>query len=375
MKIAVVGGFSALWGHDMPPDILLRETGKSVGGGEEAMIRTSVGLVEHGHEVTLWWCGQPGEWRGVKFKGDADPLSPVLLRDAPDVIIGWSTILPFQWKKSLNGKVARCLFAQQLNDCWAPGDWSAVDCVVSPSRNHAEQLPRWGWKGKWTVVHNGLDPELYTQAPTWSGRPLNVGYWSSPDRGLHHLLRAWPAVVTQESEARLHIFYEIDNWLGSGAARNLGAYGDRARVMINELLPAAKADGSITFHGQVTRKMLARTQLQCRVQCYPFQPIEFTEGFAGAVNQGIAAGCHVLLCPHDALPSLYDKAVTWLPGSPDAMERRLPDAICAALRTPPPREAEAARFRFTWGAAAKEMERAVNGIWDCDSESRTGRTP
>lgn len=392
MKIAVVSGFSPLWGKNMTPDILVREVGKSVGGGEEAMIRTSVGLAEHGHDVTLWWCGQPGEWRGVRFKSDYAPLALELVQHQPDVIVGWSTILPFQWKGSgKDQKPALCLFAQQLNDCWSVGNWDLVDCVVSPSRNHAQQLPRWGWKGKWTVVHNGLDPELYgagdkkngippgfawdmTATPCiqpvlpWESRPLNVGYWSSPDRGLHYLLAAWPLVTAREPTARLHIFYEIDNWLASGAARNLGAYGDRARVMVNELLPRAKADPTVTFHGQVTRKMLAKIQLQCRVMCYPFQPIEYTEGFCGSVNQGIAAGCHVLSAPHDALPSLYGNAVTWLPAETAEMVHVLPEAIVAALHKPPPAEAAAVGRRYTWDAAAVEMERAVQGHFDCNVE-------
>lgn len=386
MKIYSVSGFMPYWGTDMAPGILEQETGKTVGGGEEAAIRTAAELVEHGHDVTLWWCGKPGKWRGVEFKSNADPLSSALLRDPPDVALCWSTILPFQFVP----KTTLRLLGLQLNDCWCQGDWSTVDCVVSPSRKHAEQLDSWGWKKRpWTVVHNGLDPELYggggvegsiprwvqtpergfVQVPPWKSRPLDVGYWSSPDRGLHHLLKAWPEVVRRVPNARLHVFYEIDRWLGTGAARSLGPFGDRARLMLHELLPQAKADSSVTFHGAVTRRTLAKTQLQCRVMCYPFQPVQFVEGFAGAVNQGVAAGCHVLLTPHDAMESLYDGAVTWLERDVQKMEAQLPDMIVRALTDEvwsrvQVKKAEPHRFKYTWERAGDEMERAVHRDWD-----------
>ena len=401
MKVFSVGGFSAWWGDDMPPNILGPEYKgtRTIGGGEEAMVRTSVGLAEHGHDVTLYWCGLPGEWRGVKFRGVRDPLSTAILQEKPDVIIGWSTIIPFQFKS----EKTLCLLAQQLNDCWCVGNWDLVDCVVSPSKTHADQLAGWGYKTSdghvrpWTVVHNGLDPELYgsggrdgdftvppdfvrnkewdpidggtpyVRVPTWKDRPLNVGHWSSPDRGLQHLLKVWPEVIKREPQARLHVFYEIDKWLDSGCWRNLNIYGDRARLMRRESLPQAKADPTIIFHGAVTRTVLAKAQLECRVQCYPLDPFQFVEGFGGAVNQGIAAGCHVLLAPHDAFPSLFDGAVTWLPAEPFAMVRALPDAIIKALHTPPPSGAEAARFKFTWERAAAEMNRAIHRDWDCAS--------
>ena len=397
MKVFSVLGFSPWWGTSMPPNVLDLDDPKlgTVGGGEEAGLQTAAGLAALGHDVTLYWCGLPGEWRGVKFRSDRDPLSPVLVADEPDAIICWSTILPFQFKS----EKTVCLLAQQLNDLWSPGNWDLVDCIVSPSKSHAKQLHRWGWwKGEegdvarlantrpWHVVHNGLDAAAYGAPrtmpgggtwfppddrgpPAWNKRSLNVGYWSSPDRGLHHLLEAWPKVTAAEPSARLHIFYEVNKWFDSGSYRCLGSYGDLARRMYRDLVPRAKADPTITWHGAVPRKVLAKTQVQCRVMCYPYDPIEFCEGFGGSVNQAIAACCHVLLGPHDAFPSLYNGAVTWLPSTPTEMREKLPSEILKALKTPPPEKAEAARFKFTWERAAKEMERAINRDWDCLKES------
>lgn len=279
MKIFSHCGFSGWWGTGLNPNILDANEGRTIGGGEEASLRTAAGLVELGHQVTLFWYGNAGEWRGVEFKGLHDNFYGRLAGERYDAVIGWSNLRALEW---CNDDAVK-LYAQQLNDLIDRGDWSRVDCIVSPSESHAQQLNGWGWKKKpYAVVHNGLDAHLYggvghTLSP-WQGRPLDVGYWSSPDRGLHHLLKAWPAVRAKVPQARLHVFYEIDRYLKQ-AIFAPGPLGDRARLL-DALLPIAKADPSITFHGAVPRNQLRKTQFQCRVMCYPYDPCAgYCEGF------------------------------------------------------------------------------------------------
>jgi len=355
MRVASISGFTAYWGTDLPPNILELEHGKTVGGGEEAAIRTAVGLHERfGHQVDLWWPGQPGTWRGVRFHSAVDALyNSRAFRDA-DAVIGWSTALPQQYAKNAQVRI----FAQQLNDLFAEGNWDHIDCIVSPSADHARQLKEWGWSRAHAVVHNGLDRELYADAPPWLERPLWVGYWSSPDRGLHHLLEAWPAVKQKVPQAQLHVFYEIDRYLKVSQFA-IGPLGDRARYL-EGLVARAKADPSIIFHGAVPRRELAKTQKLCRVQCYPYETPWYCEGFGGAVNQGIAAGCHVLLGPRDAFPSLYEDAVTWFDADISKMHHQVAPMVARALtdaRWSEERVERAAkhRFTFTWDRATFEM--------------------
>lgn len=356
MRVATVMGFGSWWGQDLPPDVLDRaDIQKTVGGGEEAVLETALQLRLRGHDVDLWWYGQPGTWRGLQLRSLHDDLYGRLLREDYDAVVAWSTIAPLEAVRRA-GKRARTFLAQQLNDLLLFGDWSCVDCVISPSESHAQQLPSWGWRQRpYAVVHNGLRLERHADAPPWSSRPLHVGYWSSPDRGLHHLLRAWPEVVKAEPTAHLHVFYEIERYL-LVASPSPGPLGERARILTEE---GAKATAlpSVTFHGAVPRAVLAPIQNNCRVQCYPYQPVMFCEGFCGAVNQGIAAGCHVLTTPHDALPSLYADKVTWLPKATTEMMEALPAAILKALHTPPPGDGTTP---FTWEAAGEEMERALS---------------
>ena len=380
MKVFVNCGFAAYW-SGIKPDVLDATEGPSCGGGEEAAIRAATNLKALGHEALLHWYGQPGEWRGVKFRSLQDNMHHDLRSTNWDAVVSFSDLRALEWApKSSHG---RRFFAQQLNDLWNVGDWGAVDCVISPSESHGQQLAGWGWRGKpYGVVHNGCDIEQYRTRLTavgqdegfarvmaskhaWDSRPYDVGYWSSPDRGLHHLLRAWPEVLAAEPRARLHVFYEIDKYLQL-VSRATGEYGARAQELV-PLLIRAKADKSIIFHGQVPRRKLAPIQLQCRVMCYPYDPANFCEGYCGSVNQGIAAGCLVMTTPKDALPELYEDVVYWMKESPLDFPHTLAPQIVQALHGEATNQnailGRVSRWKpYTWDMAGAQLDRVIQGL-------------
>lgn len=375
LSIAVVMGFQSYWGSDLPANILDASEGfRTVGGGEEAAIRAATELKALGHGVALWWYGEPGEWRGVKFYSLYDDLHHRLRGTNFDAVVSFSDLRALEWApKSAHG---RRFYAQQLNDLWNVGDWSAVDCIISPSNTHGRQLNHWGWRDRpYAVVHNGCDIGVYRsggKSPDWASRPFDVGYWSSPDRGLHHLLRAWPEVVKAEPRARLHVFYEIDKYLWLVASA-VGEYGSRAAELF-PLLTLAKQDKTIIFHGQVPRLKLAETQRACRVMCYPLDPANFVEGFGGSVNQALAAGCLTMLTPYDAFPELYDGVVYWLGKDALKLHETLAWDVVAALHGELPGQqglldAQARWTPYTWAAAGLQLDRVIRNR---DSWKRSG---
>ena len=367
MRILSVCGFSALWGKHLPANLLDLEEGPTCGGGEEAALQTAIGLRALGNDVTLYWYGRPGVYRGVEFRGLDAPMFSVIVGEEWDVIIAWSCIRPLEYAQ----KRTRRIFSNQLNDLSLLADWSVVDCVVSPSHDHAKRLRTWGWEGRQAVVHNGVDPEVYADAPAWDERPMDVGYWSSPDRGLHHLLRAWPYVVKQEPRARLRVAYEIKRLLDWIRILPASFYGERGQTL-GRLVLEASNDPTVEFLGSIPRKKLAKYQRRCRVHCYPLDPFGYVEGFATSIAQGLAAGCFVMSMPMDALPSLYGDGIYWM-NELDFMDRDYPrllaQRIVQGLRGDLPNQ-DTIRKRgtqiglsYTWAEAAKQMERACRGEW------------
>ena len=375
LKVLVHCGFAAYWGSDLEPGVLDATEGKTVGGGEEAAIRCAAELKALGHDVALFWYGRRGSWRRVEFYSPQDNMHSMLRSVNWDAVVSFSDLRALEWApKSAHG---RRFFAQQLNDLWNLGDWGAVDCIVSPSDSHGRHLPYWGWKNKpYAVVHNGCDVEQYRdethsggrgypRGREWNDRPYDVGYWSSPDRGLHHLLRAWPDVTKAIPQARLHVFYEIDKYL-SLVQHAVGEFGARAQELV-PLIVRAKQDKSVIFHGQVPRRKLAPIQLNCRVMCYPYDPSAYCEGFGGSVNQSIAAGCLTMLTPKDALPELYGDVVHWMRESSMEFHKTLAPQVIAALQGTLTNQnailGRAARWKpYTWANAGLQMERVIQGL-------------
>lgn len=370
MRIACVSGFAPIWKR-YPPNVLDLEDGLTVGGGEENMLRCTVGLRALGHEVEAWHCGGAGVWRGVQFNCNEDPLYNRLVGEHWDAIVAWTSLRPMEYARPGVKRIYVC----QLNDLSLWGDWSTVDCIVSPSLDHAHMLRNWEWRGRQAVVHNGVDADLYWEEgkkapPAWEDRPLDVGYWSSPDRGLHHLLRAWPLVVKREPKARLHVFYEIKRLLDHIAVLPVNFYGERGQTLMHLMLEAMH-DPSIIIHGSIPRRKLARFQKQCRVQAYFAETFGYCEGFSTSTCQGLAAGCSVIARPMDALPSLYTDGVNWADKNP--MDRDYAeycaDLIVRALHDELPQQGAKRRSgiaigsSYSWDTAAQQMDTVCRGEW------------
>lgn len=396
MRIAVISGFASYW-QRYPVNVLDLEEGMSLGGGEEAMLQTTVGLAALGHEVHAYHYGDGGVWRGVQFYSNGELMYPKLAGEHWDAIVGWNAVRPLMYVEPSTRK----LLDIQLNDLAIPGAWSSVDCVLSPSADHSRMVWGWGWRGPRAVVHNGLEPWLYrkterrvpgaeacrqleaqgwkhggnqdgafvlhrgTNPTPWKERPLHVGYWSSPDRGLHHVLRAWPLVKKMEPKARLFVAYEIKRYLEMALRSHIGFYSARARE-IAYLMAEAEHDQSITFTGMIPRRKLAKVQRECRVMFYPFDVFGYCEGFCGAVNIGISAGCLVMTTPKDALPSLYDDSCYWFKKSPsdlDFYEHAAEEVVKGLHGELPEQEkilshASINAERYTWERASRELEAA-----------------
>lgn len=370
MKLLYIIGFSDWWGA-YPPDILDREDGKTVGGGEAGALQTAFQLAALGHDVTYLSVASPGVHKGVIFRSGRDTLH-VYLEGAPwDAILCWSTAAHL----SLLSGDEPVLFVQQLNDLSLPwGWWNYVDVLVSPSWTHAAVMGHYLPQGVGLAQHvvgNGVD---LTQFP-WpsippSERPMQVGWWSSPDRGLHHLLRAWPLIKQQVPSARLRIFYQVkkyidESWQWGGRPSLIGRILEKALIETRSL--------NVELIDQIPRRALARHQQETRVQAYPCDPEGFTEGFATSILEALSAGCLTVTRRVDALPELWDGVVSWIDAHPSdpAFIQELADKVAYGLTTwaanptsPTLDEMRSRAERWPWSAVGKQIEAAIHdAIW------------
>lgn len=365
MRVAAVSGLGAVWGA-YTPDVLDRDIGKTVGGGEAAMLETAFGLRELGHDVEVFYPGDPTVYRGVVFS----PLGGAhvaVLSGNYDAVVSWSDpdiirIAP---------PTVQRVYAQQLNDM--PSDanfWRACDVVVPASATHGRFLARYAPPGAdvaWIPLYAGVRPERYANAVKWEERGPVVSWWSSPDRGLHHLLSVWSVVKQFVPRAELRIAYHLIRFIEQ--SRGLLQYQDicwRARLL--ETLLAKTRDLDVKILGPIPRQTLAKHQGETKVWAYTFDPVCFTEGLCVSGAEAVAAGTYPLARPADALPEVFGDSIEWVgseskPADDDfrtEFAERIIKALTAKKR--PERVVEAGQQKiaaYTWRFASQNLERAL----------------
>lgn len=366
MRILYAVGFTDWWGN-YPPDVLDRETGKTVGGGEAGALQTAFALSEMGHQVTYCSVALPGSYRGVTFCPLQD-FFQVYWKGGPwDAVAAWSVMWPLKF--AVEGEAR--LFVQQLNDiAYTAGWWNHTDLLVSPAWTHADFLKTYFPPGVEIAQHavgNGVDLKLFPLPLVDPAmRPMQAGWWSSPDRGLHHVLKAWPLVRRRVPGATLKVFYQVHKYI-----ERARMWGGRASLLghsLGRMLEATVNDG-VELVDQIPRRALAKAQMQTRIQSYPCDPEGFTEGFATSILEALAAGCLPVLRPVDALPELWDGVVRWVEDDVlgEDFTERLADHLVWGLtewaedsrRSPSLEEMRARAEQWPWSVVGREMEVAI----------------
>jgi len=171
-----------------------------IGGSQEALIAMAAALRRLGHTVQVYnSCGAAaGDYDGVVYQ-DYRAFGP---QPCADLFVVWR----WPWlAKSLPPDALSYLW---LEDMVEPGAVAAAAhryrkiIVLSRfHRQHYSALP----EEKFFYSRNGIHPEHFDQAVVRD--PYKVVYGSSYDRGLRHLLRAWPRVKAQVPDASLTVFY------------------------------------------------------------------------------------------------------------------------------------------------------------------------
>lgn len=347
MKIAFVYGPMSLGARPFDFERLYDDP-RGLTGSELSCLEYARAMGRRGYDVTLYvfqdaqptWLGNDG----VVKAGHVGPVGEGILLCGRDKIgdlgkPGWDAVCAWNEPDLLRGidKGAVRLVNQQLNDftyC-QPGFSDFVDVFTSPSAHHmafiGPQAPgtydppdsRWdsAFPNKWRVLPNGCDPSLYSEGKRVPGRVL---WASSPDRGLHLLLQAWPLIRERVPHATLHCLYNFAPGAllgyeeGSIGLNGLPVTPDiqelaRRYRYINYAMGQLGASYGVVQVGSVSRRGVVREMDEAVVLGYPCDTIRYTEGFSVTTMEACAAGLVPVITREDALASIYGALPTVLP--------------------------------------------------------------
>lgn len=288
----------------------LFEDPQGLTGSETSCFMLAKEMADLGHEVYLYAnistnLNHPCKWGKLEIRRLAWFNQA---RPTPEIVYSWNEP---DLLKYVDRSVLR-MVNQQLNDfdyC-RENNWDQyVDIYTSPSPSHLDFISQFTPnKQKWQVVPNGHDPTLFDLM--CKKNPGSVIYASSPDRGLHLLLQAWPTIKNAVPEATLKIFYDFMKWFNNAAnipdscdipSREAGQRAKYIYYALNRM----KNGFGISHHKSVSKQHLAREMSRSMVLAYPCSCTRPTEGFSVTTLEACASGMVPILSSEDSLGQIY----------------------------------------------------------------------
>lgn len=185
--------------------------------------------------------------------------------------------------------------------------FDSADVNTAPSQAAMEFLrDRYEPVGDWRVLPNAVGPMAIERKPV----PGRVIYHTSPDRGLHLLLRAWATIKRAVPNASLHVVGGVEEILDAKLPK--GRHGDRLKAIQNAYAEAA-ALGGIHLLGRLSRADLWRELAEASAFAFPCSPVAPCETFSISIMECCKLGIPVVLSPADSLESIYTGHVRMTP--------------------------------------------------------------
>ena len=259
---------------------------KGIGGSEEAVLNLSKRWAKEGFEVHIYnHCGdrEKVDEHGVTWH----PYWTFNPRDVFDTVILWR--FPVMSEARLD---ARCVLLD-LHDVLPEAELTAtrvgnLDKILVKSSYHRGLFPQVS-EDKFEVIGNGFNPEDFAGSEKRQSHTLI--YTSSPDRGLEHLLDAWPEIRKNVPDAELKVYY---GWGVFDAVYK----GDQKMMAWKESMLEKLKQPGIKVKGRVGHHEIARRMMQTDVYAYP---CHFEEIFCISAVKAQAAGCRVVTTNYAAL--------------------------------------------------------------------------
>lgn len=303
MKIAIILGAFSAGNRPLDPTNLM-QSDRGLTGTELCLKEISEILLDRDNDVqvfTVFTGNGIDNWNTIdKLNTIDDSYDAVISINEPNLLIG----LPKKCYK---------VVYMMLNDFSfvKPGYDDFVDSYVGVCQEHTEYMMKSSPSPhKWSTVNLGCNPERYEDKRI----PGRVVYASSPDRGLHFLLQAWPDIVAAVPNATLKIFYHFnfDNIdieqhsispQGIPYSHHTIEVANRMRY-IKSVLPKLKHLG-VEHVGGVSRLRIEKEFSEASVFAFPCSTVSFSEGFSCTTLESLASYSVSCITDEDCLGSIY----------------------------------------------------------------------
>lgn len=264
-------------------------------------------------------------------------------------------------------KLRICMFWLNGFSFCKEGYGDHVDLYFSPSEAHRQKaIGEWGAVSpeKWGVDYLGCDGHV-PDAGTGriAGRAV---YCSSPDRGLHRVLEAWPRIRRAVSGATLKIFYRLQPWIDELKATPYypPIERNRARALYIEeaLRRLSGPEWGITVVDSVSHAEVLSEMRQAEVLLHPCETMSWSEGFSCTVADACASGAVPVISDCDALGEVYADLDPIPVGKWDAWRDRVVQVLTKPnVRVHYAEKATALAGRLTWDAHVARLDEVIRG--------------
>lgn len=238
-----------------------------------------------------------------------------------------------------------------------------VELYLSPSEAHRQKaIGDWGAPKpeKWRVNQLGCDGPIGGIREE-SGR---VVYCSSPDRGLHRVLEAWPAIKRAVPHATLKVFYRLEPWFRSFDQTPyyppIEKLRHRALWCEEALKRLSGTEWGITVVDSVSHDELTREMQAAEVLVHPCETTSWSEGFSCTVLEGCANQACPIISDCDALGDVYRTLDPVPVGQWDKWRDRVILALTdAQFRSEMNARAKVLAESLTWTRHVKQLETEI----------------
>ena len=205
-----------------------------------------------------------------------------------------------------------------------------IDINTIPSQAALDYLkPFWAPWSEWRVLPNAVN-----DVPNWNPVSGRVVYHTSPDRGLHNLIKVWPEIKARVPEATLHVISNFDPWINnmlSSVGMENSESARRAKSLRNDLELAYKA-GGMKCLSNISRDEMMKELSQANVFAFPCSVIIPCETFSISIMECCKIGVPVVLSPQDSLESIYRGFVYMTPSPVEKNLNKFVDGVVYTLK-------------------------------------------